>query len=602
MAELRYTNRDYAAIREGMVADAQFKTPEWTNFNQGELGVALIELVSSALDVLSFALDGLANETFLPTAVTLPSVIALLRNIGYEMTRRIASTATVEFILNTPSPTPIIIPAGTIVGNDQGVEFVVKEEVIIEAGVLNVAVIVFEGTFHAEGPFTSNGQNDQLLRLGFKDVAENFLDVFVDGVKWTEEKFAELQPTQNPEVYRVTENVDGSAEVLFSTALGDVPAAGELIEFRYVSTNGASGNIGALVIDTIITEIPVPLTVAITVEQDEQSGGGLERESIKDAKVNGPRALRTNNRVVTLQDFIDFVSIQDGVESASALNHSGFVEMYVRLFRDIGTGLFPVFKVEAPIMIPLVDQTTGGTVPATTEVFVAVTSKDANGKETNVRLLNPTTGVALANSLSITTSGGPGTHAIDVQINAVQPPNTTVFNVYAGFSLSTMFLVANDVVPADILDTVGVTTVTAIPVSGTALPTENLAGGQNALTERSFYQDIFDAIVPLKQVSADFDLFEPTAIVIAVTIDVAVKDNFRRTEVSQAVDTFIDSFFNGKGLDDDFLISELETFLFNSVAGIQNIGVTLPAADVTILASEYMEKGVVTINATGGIS
>lgn len=602
MAELRYTNRDYAAIREGMIADAQFKTPEWTNFNQGELGVALIELVSSALDVLSFSLDGLANETFLPTAVTKPSVVSLLRNIGYEMRRRVASIATVEFILNTPSPVIITIPAGTIVGNDQGVEFVVREDVTIQAGVLNVAVQVFEGVFHAEGPFTSNGQDDQLLRLGFKDVAENFLDVFVDGVKWTEEKFAELQPTQNPEVYRVTENVDGSSEVLFSTALGDVPTAGELIEFRYVSTNGASGNIGALVIDTIITEIPVPLTVAITVEQDEQSGGGLERESIKDAKVNGPRALRTNNRVVTLQDFIDFVSIQDGVESVSAVNHSGFVEMYVRLFRDTGTGLFPVFKVEAPIMIPLVDQTTGGTVPASTEVFIAVTSKDANGKETSVRLLDPVTGLALANSLSIVTSGGPDTHSIDVQIAVPQPINTTVFNVYAGFSLSAMFLVANDVIPADILDTVGITTVTDIPVAGTSLPTENLAGGQNPLTERSFYQDIFDAVVPLKQVSADFDLFEPTSIVIAVTVDVAVKDNFRRDEVSQAADTFIDSFFNQRGLDDDFLTSELETFLFNNVAGIQNVGVTLPAADVTILASEYMEKGTVIINATGGIS
>ncbi|KKK94019.1 hypothetical protein LCGC14_2687030, partial [marine sediment metagenome] len=146
------------------------------------------------------------------------------------------------------------------------------------------------------------------------------------------------------------------------------------------------------------------------------------------------------------------------------------------------------------------------------------------------------------------------------------------------------------------------TTVTSIPVSGTALPTENLAGGQNALTERSFYQDIFDAVIPFKQVSADFDLFEPAAVVIAVTVDVAVKDNFRRDEVSQAVDTFIDSFFNQRGLDDDFLTSELETFLFNNVQGIQNVGVTLPAADVTILASEYMDKGVVTINATGGIS
>lgn len=602
MAELRYTQRDYAAIREGMIADAQFKTPEWTNFNQGELGVALIELVSSSLDVLSYALDGLANETFLPTAVTKPSVVALLRNIGYEMARRTASTATVEFILNTPSPSPITIPAGTIVGNDQGVEFVVREDVIIQAGVLNVAVTVFEGTFHSEGPFTSNGQDEQLLRLGFNDVAENFLDVFVDGVKWTEEKFAELQPTQNPEVYRVTENVDGSSEVLFSTALGDVPAAGELIEFRYVATNGAAGNIGAQVIDTIITEILVPLTVSITVEQDEQSGGGLERESIKDAKVSGPRALRTNNRIVTLQDFIDFVLDQNGVESASAVNHSGFVEMYVRLFRDIGTGLFPVFKVEAPIMIPLVDQTTGGTVPSSTEIFVAVTSKDANGKETNVRLLDPATGVPLANSLSITTSGGPSTHAIDVQIAVPQPINTTVFNVYAGFSLSALFLVANDVIPADILDTVGVTTITAIPVSGVSLPTENLAGGQNPLTQRSFYQDIFDAVVPLKQVSADFDLFEPVSIVIDVTVDVAVKDNFRRDEVSQAVDTFIDSFFNGKGLDDDFLTSELETFLFNNVQGIQNVGVTTPAADVVIAASEYMEKGTVIVNATGGIS
>lgn len=600
MAELRYSNRDYAAIRAAMVADAQNKTPEWTNFNQGELGVALIELVSSALDILSYSLDGLSNETFLPTAITKPAVVALLRNIGYEMRRRVASTAGVRFVLNTPSPTPITIPAGTIVGNDAGIEFVVREDSIIQAGALSALLTVYEGIYHLEGPFTASGQDDQFLQFGYNDVSNNFLDVFIDGILWTEEKFATLQPTQDPNIYRVTEHVDSTSEVLFSTALGGIPAAGSLIEFRYASTNGATGNIGANVIDSILTEVEVPIGISMSVVQGEQSGGGRERETIRDAKVDGPRSLRTLERVVTLLDYIDFVDMQNGVESASAINHTGFVEMYVRLAAD-EFGDYPVFKVEAPIVATPVDDGVGGTIPANTELFIAVTSKDANGRETNYTRVQPSTGVSLGNPVSITTSGGPDTHSIEVRIAAPQPLNTASFNIYIGTSEAAMYLAANDVSPTDIVDGVGFTLLTSIPVGGTIAPVENLAGEQNPLTSRSHYQDIYDAVEPRKAVVSEFDLFEPTAFTIDVTLQVAVMDNYRRDEVSTAVGTYASAFFVSKALGDDFYASQLEAYLFANVAGIRNVSVTSPG-DQGISETTYMVEGITTINVSGGIS
>ena len=83
---------------------------------------------------------------------------------------------------------PITIPAGTIVSTQNNVLFVTRQDYIIQTGASHIDMLVYEGTLHTEGPFTATGDDEQNYTLSFHDVAENFLDVYVNGVLWTDEQ------------------------------------------------------------------------------------------------------------------------------------------------------------------------------------------------------------------------------------------------------------------------------------------------------------------------------------------------------------------------------------------------------------------------------
>jgi hypothetical protein len=79
-AQLTYSSKDYASIRQELLDRVPQLTDRWTDFNASDLGVVLLELFCGIGDMLAYYLDAQAVEAFLPTARQRQSILNLCKS------------------------------------------------------------------------------------------------------------------------------------------------------------------------------------------------------------------------------------------------------------------------------------------------------------------------------------------------------------------------------------------------------------------------------------------------------------------------------------------------------------------------------------------
>jgi predicted phage baseplate assembly protein len=105
----------------------------------------------------------------------------------------------------------------------------------------------------------------------------------------------------------VVRNADGSLQ-----RFGATPPKGATLRVRRYRTGG--GSIGNVAPNTItVLQSPIPLVASVT--NLLPALGGVDGESVEEAKVRGPLMLRTRNRAVTVEDF-EFLARQAAPEIA----------------------------------------------------------------------------------------------------------------------------------------------------------------------------------------------------------------------------------------------------------------------------------------------
>jgi len=83
-------------------------------------------------------------------------------------------------------------------------------------------------------------------------------------------------------------------------SFGSVPPVGAVLRFRsYLTGGGRSGNVASLALHNLRTSLPG----ISSVENRAAAAGGIDGESIDEAKARGPLLLRTRERAVTAADF-----------------------------------------------------------------------------------------------------------------------------------------------------------------------------------------------------------------------------------------------------------------------------------------------------------
>ena len=81
--DINYLAKDYASFRRVMLDRLALLVPEWTERSPADLGIALVELLASVADHLSYEQDAVSTEAYLGTARRRVSVRRHARLVGY---------------------------------------------------------------------------------------------------------------------------------------------------------------------------------------------------------------------------------------------------------------------------------------------------------------------------------------------------------------------------------------------------------------------------------------------------------------------------------------------------------------------------------------
>lgn len=324
-----YTSRDFEAISQDMVRAIPYFTPEWTDHNLSDFGIVLQRLLAFVADTLHFYIDRVANEAFLPTAITRKSVINLLKLIDFKVRSAVPASVDLVFSIASPLGADLLIPAGTPCqtsadSTETPVIFETVADLIILAGQTTGTVSAVQGQSVSENVGVSSGLARQRFTLTSTPIIDGTLRVFIDegaGEQlWTEvDTFISSGPTSKEFTSQQDDN-DITTIFFGDNVQGKIPTPGASIRAASRIGGGAIGNVGAdtiTAINAVITQFAIPVSVAVT--NPEQASGGEDRMSIEDAKVLGPLSLRSLNRAVTLEDFVNLAELFPGVAKAAAV-------------------------------------------------------------------------------------------------------------------------------------------------------------------------------------------------------------------------------------------------------------------------------------------
>lgn len=337
-SQIDYTSRDYTSLREDLIARINRAIPEWEGTDPADFGVVLVEAFAHLGDIMSYYIDRAANESSLSTATKRSSVIALARDLGYDPSGYVASTATVTFANSSGSA--VVVPAGTTVTarvtKDDAVLYIPFETdsaVTVNASsaatvTVTQGTVVSGSTGYGESVGVSDGSPNQYMRLSSDRVVKSSVKIYVyDGVNyypWTQVSNL-VDYTPYSKVFKVYDDGYNGYYVQFGDGVsGSIPSQGHVVYAYYREVDGVDGNVAGGTI-TEITAVPgynaaalAVLVGTLTVNNNAAATGGSDPEDLASIRTNAAQAYRSNNRAVTVEDYQNLALQVSGCGKASA--------------------------------------------------------------------------------------------------------------------------------------------------------------------------------------------------------------------------------------------------------------------------------------------
>ena len=320
---------DWEDIVEMLVARIKEKLPnKWSDFLASNYGMVIIEAVAYECMLLYFNANAVINEAFLATAKTSTAVYRFAKSIGYKPKGPSQASATVRFYIPSEHNRNIYIPKYTrLSASGSSSYFYTTEAATIDVGSTYVDVEVKSGTVESE-TFISTGIARYAYKLAVNPV--NTVESVVvntlagGGTEYTYVDFIDINDPDGT-YYTIDYNEDYYASISFGDGTyGANPGKGVTFDVMYIANGGSADNVGPYEIDTVLDTIydSANTIVSVSVTNAESAVGGGDAESITEIKENIPAIYRTQERLVTLQDFYDLVGAYSGVKKVGVIDHT----------------------------------------------------------------------------------------------------------------------------------------------------------------------------------------------------------------------------------------------------------------------------------------
>lgn len=336
-----FTATDFATLREALLDYIKAVYPlDYQNFTESDFGVMFAELVAYMGSVMSYKADMLAHEGFIRTAKNRHNVKKLLELIGIRLRGPAGGAgscrATANAVLATDSYTIPIQNRVVSVTSPQDGGPVNYTLYTVEGGVLNPPtsdgsisllsstaddtaspkvwsnLALVEGALAEEtGNFTDLGTLKQVNLLE-GPVIEGSIQILVESQSNASGVYTEVESlfsasSADHKVFSVVYDDDYNATVLFGDGTnGAVPSTNDVYRIYYRVGGGERGNAPQSYINT--TVLNDTGTVSFVIENVMAITGGADAESVDRAKIYGPLAFKSQDRLVTLEDYKTFAT------------------------------------------------------------------------------------------------------------------------------------------------------------------------------------------------------------------------------------------------------------------------------------------------------
>ena len=335
-----YAARSYEVIKRSLLDRLGGLAPEINDHSESNPLIILISQFAGVAEVIHLYLDAIAREAYIGTARRYESVVKLAQLVDYQVQARNPASVDLLFTLvnssGDPVPAPamgIIIAKGTEVrAANEGLTFRTTREVKMLAGNSHVyapAEQFEEVNGDVIGTTSGVGLQNQAFDLSDRYVHES-LRITIAGEDWPLYKsFGQMDSTTKGAV--VVINQDRLASLVFGDGTyGQVPPNSENILGNYRVSDGATGNLPPGNINELLSTITTPGSTTLTVTNPDYSSGGQDFEGIEDVRKRAPLSIRTLDRAVTYQDYVDLAELVPGVGAAEVQYCCGkYVDVFI---------------------------------------------------------------------------------------------------------------------------------------------------------------------------------------------------------------------------------------------------------------------------------
>ena len=316
--KLSYTGRDAAEIKRELIDIIPGLTDKWTDFNESDLGIILIELIAGAQDMQNFYFDTQTFETYLDTAVQDKNIRSLLRTMNYRIPLINNAKGTLFITFINDEYKEISIPKYTYVRSSiPGVRatYLVNDAISLSGNISEIEIPIVEGELKTltmtrndfETNYTVSHEISRRIYLGFSNVADHSVTLSQSGVVWEECDDALLK-YNGGYYYSVHKDSSGQVYVLMSVNfLSLLPKDKDSsIVFNFIVSRGSQGNVNAYDLDTI----DMALDDVQYIENREKTTGGTDEPNLSDLKLLARRNAITMDRYITLYDYETAVNME----------------------------------------------------------------------------------------------------------------------------------------------------------------------------------------------------------------------------------------------------------------------------------------------------
>ena len=348
-----YLSRDYESLRTSLRQYGQAVFPEWTPGSEGDFGLVMVELFSYMGDILSYYTDRAQFENYLATATQRESILNLAYMLGYVPHSGSPATGTVSLTTTSGTAAAVVVPAGLRIATnrveqiDGPVVFETKSQVTLPANgdgtAVPVSVPVVEGTTRTGVLLgTSDGQPGQSFSLPNAGVYRDTITVYIEdpagsivlqpdtgGSPVNVQQWAQVDrlvgETNRGRVYEARLSANDTKIFFGDDLSGQIPATGLNIYATYRYGVGSWGNLPIGAVRNVDTSGNSSLSsVRVATASDgtyttSAMGGGADEESNQSIRETAPQSYRSQDRVVTKDDYVSVALGTPGVNTAAAV-------------------------------------------------------------------------------------------------------------------------------------------------------------------------------------------------------------------------------------------------------------------------------------------